>query len=150
MLLHLQNKWLLKSLYCKLHLTIGLHIRGMQHQAARAVQLCMTHKLSELSPFEKGLRMRARKPQKKILRQFLLTIVNNVDTYHRIIVTLRLEGIWGSSSSIPLPRQDHLHQVTQKSVQVGFECSQTGRFHNPPGQSLFQCSATLNVRQFFS
>lgn len=64
-LLHLQNKWLLKSVYCKLHLTMGLHIRRMHSRAATAAQLCMTHRLSELSPLEKGLRMRAGKPQRK-------------------------------------------------------------------------------------
>lgn len=74
--------------------------------------------------------------EKKKLKPFLLTVVNNVDTYHRIIVTLRLEGIWGSSSSTPLPMQDHLEQFTQKPVQVGFECSQTGRLHNLPGQPV--------------
>lgn len=131
MLFHLRNKWLLTSVYCKLHLTIGLHIRRMHNRPATAVQLCMTYRLSELVH-----EMRAGKPQKKNLRQFLLTVVNNADIYHRIIVTLWLEGIWGSSSSTPQQRQHHLEQVTQKPVQVGFECFQTGRVHNLPGQPV--------------
>jgi len=41
-----------------------------------------------------------------------------------------------SSSLIPLLEQEHLDQVTQERVQVGFECLQRRRCHNLPGQPV--------------
>lgn len=63
----------------------------------------------------------------------------------------RMSGIGrdleSSSSPIPLPEQEHPDEVTQEGVQAGFECLQSRRLHNPPGQPV-PVSVTLTEKKF--